>query len=104
MLTIDEIKEKVTPVAEKYDVPIVYLFGSFARGEAANNSDIDLAYKGENSKATGSKKFALKRDLEQELGVDIDLLRVENFSFSFNKEKEIVGKFNEERIVIYEKE
>lgn len=104
MLTVDEIKEKVTPVAKKYDVPIVYLFGSYARGEASSTSDVDLAYRGENSKAKGSKKFAFQRDIEHELGMEIDLLRVENFDFSFNKDKDIVGAFNKERIVIYEKE
>ena len=32
--TIDQIKDKIYPVAEKYDLSKVYLFGSYARGEA----------------------------------------------------------------------
>ncbi|MDR0903830.1 MAG: nucleotidyltransferase domain-containing protein [Ruminococcus sp.] len=40
--TIDEIKERIRPVAEKYNLPAVYLFGSYARGEADEKSDIDL--------------------------------------------------------------
>ena len=39
---IDEIREKVTPIAKKYDIKEVYLFGSYARGEADENSDVDL--------------------------------------------------------------
>ena len=31
--TIDEIKNIVTPIAEKYQIAQVYLFGSFARGD-----------------------------------------------------------------------
>jgi predicted nucleotidyltransferase len=40
--TIDQIKERVAPVAKKYGVKRVMLFGSYARGDAAENSDIDL--------------------------------------------------------------
>lgn len=104
MLTLEEIKDKTSSVAKKYEVPVIYLFGSYARGEANENSDIDLAYEGTNSKAKGSKKFAFKRDIEKELGVDVDLLRVENFDFSFNKDKDLVNEFQKEKIVIYEKE
>ena len=40
--TIDEIREKVQPIAEKYKLIRVSLFGSYARGEATAESDIDL--------------------------------------------------------------
>lgn len=39
---IEEIAERVRPVAEKYNIDRVYLFGSYARGEATEESDIDL--------------------------------------------------------------
>ncbi len=32
--TIEEIRRRVTPVAEKYRLAAVWLFGSYARGEA----------------------------------------------------------------------
>lgn len=40
--TIDEIKQKVAPIAKKYNIEKVYLFGSYARGEANEDSDVDL--------------------------------------------------------------
>jgi len=40
--TIDEIKNIITPIAELHGVKRVYLFGSYARGDATENSDIDL--------------------------------------------------------------
>ena len=40
--TIDEIREKVKPIAEKYGIEKVWLFGSYARGEATEESDVDL--------------------------------------------------------------
>ena len=42
MYSIDEIKRRVEPVAREFDVASVYLFGSYARGEATPQSDIDL--------------------------------------------------------------
>ena len=40
--TLDEIAERITPVAKKYNIPKVYIFGSYARGEANPDSDVDL--------------------------------------------------------------
>ncbi len=42
MLTIDRIAEVLRGVVAPYDVRAVYLFGSFARGEAGPQSDIDV--------------------------------------------------------------
>lgn len=40
--TIEEIKERISPIAKKYGIAKVYLFGSFVRGDYHENSDIDL--------------------------------------------------------------
>ena len=40
--TIDELKRAITPLAQSYGVLRVILFGSYARGEANEQSDIDL--------------------------------------------------------------
>lgn len=40
--SIDDLKRIITPIAEKYQVASVYLFGSFARGDYNEQSDIDL--------------------------------------------------------------
>ena len=32
--TLEQLREKITPIAEKYRIPAVYVFGSYARGEA----------------------------------------------------------------------
>jgi predicted nucleotidyltransferase len=40
--SINELREIVAPVAAKYKVSFVYLFGSYARGTATNDSDIDM--------------------------------------------------------------
>ena len=38
--TIDEIRQIVKNLTVKYDIENVYLFGSYARGEATEKSDI----------------------------------------------------------------
>ncbi|MCL2019378.1 MAG: nucleotidyltransferase domain-containing protein [Oscillospiraceae bacterium] len=40
--TLDEIKRKIRPIAVKYNLPAVYVFGSYARNEATENSDVDI--------------------------------------------------------------
>ena len=42
MLTIDTIKKAVVPLAEKYDVIKIDLFGSYANGNATDRSDADF--------------------------------------------------------------
>ena len=42
ILTIKEIKQKIKPVMEKYQIDDVFLFGSYARGEATSQSDVDI--------------------------------------------------------------
>jgi predicted nucleotidyltransferase len=40
--TITEIQNRIRPVAMRYGVERVSLFGSYARGEVKPSSDIDL--------------------------------------------------------------
>lgn len=40
--TINEIRDKTTPIARAYGIGRMSLFGSYARGEAKDDSDIDL--------------------------------------------------------------
>lgn len=42
ILTIDEIRKIIVPILNKYGIKIIYLFGSYARGEATSKSDVDI--------------------------------------------------------------
>ena len=73
--TIDEIKERVTPVAEKYGLRAVYLFGSYARNEATDDSDVDLLIDRTGSSVKGMFDMGnLYHDLQESIGQDIDLV------------------------------
>ena len=47
--TIEEIRAKAVPIAKKYGVKKLSLFGSYARGEADAQSDLDFMYDSINS-------------------------------------------------------
>jgi len=72
MKSVNEIKEIVGDIAKQYGVEKVYLFGSYARGEQKEDSDIDLhVYLG---KPMGWELGGLYIDLEEKLENKIDLL------------------------------
>lgn len=75
--SIEELRRIITPIAEKYKVPAVYLFGSYARGTATADSNIDLLV---DTTGTALKSLlslgALYNDLEAALNKRIDLIMV----------------------------
>jgi predicted nucleotidyltransferase len=42
MGSIEEIKEKITPILHRYGVTRAAIFGSLAKGEATSSSDVDI--------------------------------------------------------------
>ncbi|MCD7845353.1 MAG: nucleotidyltransferase domain-containing protein [Oscillospiraceae bacterium] len=77
--TIEEISRRITPVAEKYRLPSVYLFGSYARGTATETSDIDLIVDTSGTALKGLFALgALYHDLRAALGKEIDLVTVQS--------------------------
>lgn len=73
--TIDEIREKAVPIAKKYGVKRLSLFGSYARGEADAQSDVDFLYDSDNSKVKSLFDYMdFVEDLESEFKCHIDLV------------------------------
>ena len=74
MLTIDEIKTAVSKVGKKYGIKNAYLFGSYARGEANENSDVDIII--DRGKIDGLIELSgFRLDLIDELnGNDVDVI------------------------------
>lgn len=74
--TLDEIARRVRPVAEKYRLQAVYVFGSYARDEANESSDIDLLVDDTDSGLRGLAYGGLYYDLEEALEKKISFVTV----------------------------
>jgi len=71
--TIEEIRQKVAPIAKRHGLMRMYLFGSYARGDAIAKSDIDFRVDVPNN----MDYFGLCEvygDLERSLNAKVDLL------------------------------
>ncbi len=72
-LTQQGIAETVERVLSDYDVEKAYLFGSFARGDVQDSSDVDLRLVcGPNM--TFGLLYELTEKLESELGRDVEIV------------------------------
>ena len=72
-MTIDEIKIKVLPILGKYGASTASIFGSVARGEATDESDVDILV----DLPEGSSLLdlaGLKIDIEEVLNRSVDIL------------------------------
>ncbi|MCL2882818.1 MAG: nucleotidyltransferase domain-containing protein, partial [Coriobacteriia bacterium] len=70
MYSLAEIKRRVAPIARKHKLAAVYLFGSYARGEATETSDVDLLIDSSTSPYSGLSYFNIHTDLERSFGED----------------------------------
>ena len=92
--TIEEIKAKAIPIAKKYGVKKLSLFGSYARGEANSKSDLDFIYDDINSKEMFAY-FRLIQDLENEFKCHIDLVSNEI------SDKTFLSEIKNDEVILY---
>ena len=87
--TLDEIKKRVFPVIQKYNIPAMYLFGSYARGEATEESDLDFLVDTTGTNLTSLLSLgALYCDLEEVFQKSIDLITVRSVMQNAETESE----------------
>jgi len=73
MEPIQEIKEKITPILQRYGIEKAAIFGSLAKGKAKINSDVDILVeiKGDMSLLDF---IGIKIELEEALKMKVDLV------------------------------
>lgn len=95
IFTVENIIALVKPIAAKYGVEKIYLFGSYARGEADDNSDLDfLVFGGKNFKLT--MIFALAEELREVLQKDVDVFEINEI----NEDSEFYNTIMKERLLV----
>ena len=82
-VTIDELKNRIIPIAEQYGVGSVSLFGSYSKGTADKNSDVDLLID-KGSLRTLFQLSAFRLALEDAIGLPVDLVTKTSNDCSFS--------------------
>lgn len=76
--------QKLQDFCRKNDIEFMGLFGSFARGEARDDSDIDILIDFENKKSL-MEIGGIQYDLQEELGRPVDFVSRKNLKPEFKK-------------------
>lgn len=93
--TIDQIREKTVGIAKQYKVGRMRLFGSYARGEATEDSDVDFLID------RGAIKdlvlyYSFVDELEDAFGCHVDVV------MESAQDQEFIKEIAEEGVLIYE--
>ena len=108
VMTMNDIKERVKPIAERYEIPVIYVFGSYARDEAKESSDIDflVGTTGLPEKYRWSVYSDFFDELKEAVEHEIDLVELEAFEQPIDSEyqKEFYDTMMKEKVKVFERE
>lgn len=92
--SIQELKDIVNPLAQKYGAERVYLFGSYARQDMTESSDVDLRI--DKGSIRGLALAGLLVDLEDALGLKVDLIPTNSL------DRQFLASIQEDEVLLYE--
>ena len=72
VFTIEDIKKRVIPIVVKYGIDTFSLFGSYARDEATEGSDLDFVM--DKGDLRGLQYVSLVQDLEDEFDCHVNVI------------------------------
>ena len=84
--SVVDIKKKLMPIFAKYKIKKAVLFGSYAKGVAQQNSDIDIMVE---SNLRGLAFYGLLEDVVNAVGRSVDLLDKSQIISASEIQKEI---------------
>ena len=82
---IEKIKKKIVPILKKNNVVRAGIFGSYATGEQKKNSDVDILIEIKARKFSLFDLVRLEMELEQRLGIKVDLLTYKSVNPNLKK-------------------
>ncbi len=95
ILSLDQIRELCRSVFKEYNVEYAFIFGSYAKGIAKDNSDVDILV---STKTTGLKYFGLIESLRETLHKKVDVLNISQL----NNNLVLINEVLKDGIKIYE--
>ena len=97
MLTINEIKETITRLVKDYPISRVILFGSYARGDATERSDVDLIIDSE-GRLSALEFFGIVGIIVETIPISVDVFELDEVK----KPSKMFDQIRSEGVVIYE--
>lgn len=94
--SISEIRAIVSPLAEQYGADRIFLFGSYARGDANPNSDVDFRI--DKGMIRGLQFAGLLGDLQDAPGMSVDLVSTNGMDAVFRH------SIAPEEVLLYERQ
>ena len=91
---MEELVPIVAELAQKYGAQRVYLFGSYARGDMDEASDVDLRI--DKGRIRGLELASLLLDLEAALGMSVDLIP------SGSLDSDFLAAIRDDEVLLYE--
>lgn len=86
ILTLKQIKEKLLPILHSHKIYEIYLFGSYSRGEATRDSDIDI-YCESGDIRTLYDQVDLEDEIREKLGKKVDIVFIGSIMHEYFKEQ-----------------
>jgi len=74
MLTLEMIRDRAEPIAKKYNIESLELFGSYADGTANDSSDADFLARFASPIPSIFKIMGFRDELSHSLGLPVDII------------------------------
>ena len=95
VFTIEDIRKRIIPIVVKYGVNSFSLFGSYACGEATDESDLDFVM--DDGDLKGLQYVSLVLDLEDEFKCHVDVVS------KSSSNKKFLNKIKNDEVLLYER-
>lgn len=97
MSDLEKISKKIKPVAKKYNLMYVWIFGSYVKNKQKKDSDIDIIVRTEDV-SEGFKIVEVKLALEDALKKEVDIITTGSIKGSLLEDEEL------EEVLVYSSE
>ncbi|MBN2646142.1 MAG: nucleotidyltransferase family protein [Desulfuromonadaceae bacterium] len=94
-MKIETMTDKLVPILKQYGASRIGIFGSYARGEATEDSDLDLLVEFSEQHSLLCL-VQIRRELSEALGVEVDLLTEASIS------RHLIDRIKSELRIVYQ--